>query len=209
MRALVCKAYGTPEDLVIETVDDAVAGEDDVLIDVVAAGVNFPDLLTIAGKYQVKTPPPFIPGNEAAGIVAAVGERVTRFKPGDRVAAYRIGGAFAEKFAVRQNNVVRLPDALSLEQGAGFTVTFGTSYHALRQSANLKAGETLLVLGASGGVGIAAVQLGKALGARVIAAVSHREKAEFTRRAGADEAIDYVAESLRGPREGTHRGTRS
>ena len=160
MRALTCKAWGPVSDLVIEDHDDPVADADEVVIDVRAAGINFPDILVIAGQYQDKIPPPFIPGNEASGIVSAVGANVSRYKVGDKVIIAPRGGAFAEKCKVHQNAVMPLPDALSFEQGAGYAVTYGTSYHALKQSADLQPGETLLVLGAAGGVGIAAVQIG-------------------------------------------------
>ena len=149
MRALVCREYGPPESLVIEEHDDPVPGPDQVCIDVAAAGINFPDVLSIAGEYQVKTPTPFVPGNEAAGIVAAVGEGVTRYAVGDKVIVNCTGGAFAEKCVAAVNTTALLPDDLSFEQGAGFSVTYGTSAHALRQSANLKPGETVLVLGAA------------------------------------------------------------
>ena len=191
MRALVCKEYGPPESMVIEEHDDPVPGKGQILVDVHAAGINFPDVLSIAGKYQVKTPTPFIPGNEAAGVVEAVGESVTQFKVGDKAIINTMGGAFAEKCVADVHMCVPLPDELSFEQGAGFTVTYGTSYHALKQSADLKPGETVLVLGAAGGVGITAVEIAKAMGARVIAAASSDKKLEFAKSAGADETVNY------------------
>jgi NADPH2:quinone reductase len=191
MRALVCKEYGPPESLVIEEQDDPVPGPGQVCIDVAAAGINFPDVLSIAGKYQVKTPTPFIPGNEAAGVVAAIGDGVTRYKIGDKVIINSTGGAFAEKCVASELTTAPLPDDLSFEQGAGFSVTYGTSAHALKQSANLQPGETVLVLGAAGGVGITAVEIAKAMGAKVIAAASSDAKLEFARSAGADETINY------------------
>ncbi len=197
MRALTCKAWGPVSDLVIEEWDDPLPGDEDVVIDVKAAGINFPDILIIAGKYQDKIPPPFIPGNEASGAVSAVGADVSRFKIGDKVIVAPRGGAFAEKCKVHQNAAMPLPDALTFEQGAGYAVTYGTSYHALKQCADLQSNETLLVLGAAGGVGITAVQIGKAMGARVIAAASSDEKLEFARAAGADEVINYSERSLR------------
>ncbi len=197
MRALVCKEYGPPETLVIEEMDDPVAGAGQVLIDVAAAGINFPDVLSIAGKYQVKTPPPFVPGNEASGTVSAVGAGVTRYSVGDKVIINSKGGAFADKCVADQNMTMPLPDGLNFELGAGFTVTYGTSYHALRQSADLKAGETVLVLGAAGGVGISAVEIAKSMGARVIAAASSDEKLEFAKQSGADEAINYSTQDLK------------
>lgn len=197
MRALVCNEYGPPESLRIEEHDAPVAGNSQVLIDVAAAGINFPDVLSIAGKYQVKTPTPFVPGNEAAGIVTGVGDDVTRYAVGDRVIVNSLGGAFAEQCVADQNATMRLPEGLSFEQGAGFSVTYGTSYHALVQSADLQAGETVLVLGAAGGVGITAVEIAKALGARVIAAASSDEKLEFARDAGADDLINYSTQALK------------
>jgi len=191
MRALVCKEYGPPESMVIEEHDDPVPGEGQVLVDVAAAGINFPDVLSIAGKYQVKTPTPFVPGNEAAGVVSQLGEGVTEFAVGDKVIINTMGGAFAEKCVADVRTTAPLPDDLNFEQGAGFSVTYGTSAHALKQSANLQPGETVLVLGAAGGVGITAVEIAKAMGARVIAAASSDEKLEFAASAGADETINY------------------
>jgi NADPH2:quinone reductase len=153
--------------------------------------------LIVAGKYQDKKTPPFVPGNEAAGTVSAVGSGVTRTKPGDRVIVMPRGGAFAEKCVVDESAVTPLPDGLSIEQGAGFGVVYGTSYHALKQSAALKAGETLLVLGAAGGVGLAAVAIGKAIGARVIAAVGSDDKAAICREQGAQAVINYETQDLR------------
>ncbi len=196
MRALVCKEYGPPESLVIDDIDDPVPGDGQILVDVAAAGINFPDVLIVAGTYQVKTPPPFVPGNEAAGTVAAIGEGVTRFAVGDKVVITTRGGAFAEKCVADEHSAAPLPDALNMEQGAGFAVTYGTSYHALKQSADLQPGETVLVLGAAGGVGITAVEIAKAMGARVIAAASSDEKLEFAASAGADETINYSEKPL-------------
>ncbi|MGI9271834.1 MAG: NADPH:quinone oxidoreductase family protein [Woeseiaceae bacterium] len=191
MRALVCHEYGPPENLTIEEMDDPVAGDGEVLIDVAAAGINFPDVLTIAGTYQVKAPLPFIPGAEAAGTITAIGEGVTRFSVGDKVIVATRGRAFAEQCVSREETTMMLPEGLNFEQGAGFSVTYGTSYHALKQSAKLQPGETVLVLGAAGGVGITAVEIAKAMGARVIAAASSDEKLEFAKSAGADELINY------------------
>lgn len=198
MRALVCKELGPADKLVIETRPDPVAGAGEVLVRVHAAGINFPDLLVIQGLYQVKVEPPFIPGNEAAGVVLSIGDGVTRYKTGDRVIIMpEVGGAFAELCAVPQERVIPMLDQLDFEQAAGFTITYGTSYHALKQSAKLQPGETVLVLGAAGGVGITAVECAKAMGARVIAAASSEVKLEFARSAGADETINYSQESLR------------
>lgn len=197
MRALICKAYGPVEDLVFEEWDDPQPGDREIVIDVAAAGINFPDILGIAGQYQDKTPTPFIPGNEASGVVTSIGKDVKRFAIGARVIVSPRGGAFAEKCKVNENLAMQLPDSLSFEQGAGYTVAYGTSYHALKQCAKLNAGETLLVLGAAGGVGATAVELGKAMGARVIAAASSQAKVDFARAAGADDSIDYSLQNLR------------
>ncbi|HET6565691.1 MAG TPA: NADPH:quinone oxidoreductase family protein [Xanthomonadales bacterium] len=197
MKALVCREYGPPESLVLEEMPDPVAGPGEVLVDVAAAGMNFPDVLSIAGKYQVKTPPPFIPGNEAAGTVIALGEGASRYKIGDQVILLPRNGAFASRCTVSQDMIMPVPEGLSLEQAAGFSVTYGTSYHALKQSAELQKGETLLVLGAAGGVGIAAVELGRVMGAKVIAAASSDEKVAFAMAAGADHGINYNEVSMR------------
>lgn len=198
MRALVCKEYGPPSNLVLEECPAPRPGAGEVLVGIHAAGINFPDLLVIAGQYQVKTPLPFIPGSEASGVVMATGEGANRYAPGDRVMILTgNGGAFAEQSVVRESMCQPLPAGISFEQGAGFTITYGTSYHALVQCARLQPGETILVLGAAGGVGITAVEIAKALGARVIAAASSNEKLAFARAAGADEGINYSHESVK------------
>lgn len=197
MRVLLCEAFGPPERLVIAERPEPEPGPGQVRVRVHAAGINYPDLLMISGQYQVRTPPPFVPGYEAAGVVEAIGEAVTRFAPGDRVIAKPGGGAFADKCLADEALCTPLPEVMSFEQGAGFTVAYATSYHALRQGTELRAGETLLVLGAAGGVGITAVEIGHALGARVIAAASSAEKLDFARAAGADETIDYRRTPLR------------
>jgi len=197
MKALVCREYGAPEALVLEEMPDPVAEAGEVLVDVAAAGMNFPDVLSIAGKYQIKTPPPFIPGSEAAGTIIALGEGANRYKIGDQVILLPRNGAFASRCAVSQDMVMPVPQGLNLQQAAGFSVTYGTSYHALKQSAELRAGETMLVLGAAGGVGITAVEIGKAMGANVIAAASTDEKVAFALAAGADHGINYNQTSLR------------
>jgi NADPH2:quinone reductase len=197
MRALVCREYGSFEDLVIEEWDDPVPGDGEIVFDVKAAGLNFADILGIAGKYQVREPLPFIAGNEAAGIVSAIGPGVTTFKPGDRIIGALRGGAFAEKSVVAEGAALPLPEALDFAQGAALTVAYGTSYHALKQGARLQEHETVLVLGAAGGVGYAAVDLAKAMGARVIACASSDEKLAFARQGGAHDGINYTTESLR------------
>jgi NADPH2:quinone reductase len=197
MKALLCKSLGLPDTLACEDVADPVPGPGQVVVDMKAAGVNFPDALMIQGKYQFKPPLPFAPGAELAGVVSAVGEGVRNAKVGDRVIGSCPYGAFAEKVVVRASHLIPLPKGISFEVGASFTLAYGTSYHALKGRAGLKAGETLLVLGAAGGVGLAAVQIGKALGARVIAAASTPEKLAVCRENGADELIDYATEDLR------------
>ena len=191
LKTVLCKAYGPPEDLVLEEVPAPTPNEGQVLVDVKATALNFPDVLMIEGKYQSKPPFPFAPGGEIAGEVAAVGEGVSGYAPGDRVFAGIGHGGFAEQVVVAADRLRRIQDGMSFEQAAGISTTYGTSYYALKQRAALQPGETLLVLGAAGGVGLAAVELGKAMGARVIAAASTAEKLEATRQAGADELIDY------------------
>ncbi len=172
-------------------------GPGEVLIEVRAAGVNFPDVLLSHGKYQFKPPVPFVPGGEAAGVVRAVGAGVSSLAPGDRVAATMIHGAFAERIVVPELAVAKLPDAVSFEVGAATLLAYATTIHALVDRASLKAGETLLVLGAAGGVGSAAVSIGKLLGARVIAAASSDEKIAFCKEQGADEGVVYGREDLK------------
>ena len=197
MRALVCEKYGSPDDLALRELDDPVAGPGEILVDIKAAGLNFPDVLVIGGQYQVKTPPPFIPGHEAAGTVAGVGEGAGRFNVGDKVIITPAAGAFAERCAVPEQLAMPVPNGLDFAQAAGFTITYSTSYHALRQHAGLQDGETVLVLGAAGGVGITAVEIAKALGARVIAAASTDDKLEFAKSAGADETVNYAEASIK------------
>ncbi len=197
MRALVCRDYGPPESHSIVDCDDPVPGDNDVAFDVKAAALNFADILSMAGQYQVKAPLPFIAGNEAAGVVTAVGKNVTQFRPGDRIIGALRGGGFAEKSIVPELAALAVPDELGFEQAAAYSVAYGTGYHAFKQSARLQAGESVLVLGAAGGVGYAAVELAKAMGATVIAAASSREKLDFAAKAGADEFIDYSSQSLK------------
>ena len=176
MRALVCNEYGPPESLRIENLDDPEPGDKEVIVDVHAAGINFPDILVFAGKYQVKFDPPFVPGYEASGVISAVGSNVKRYSVGDKVIATPMGGAFAERLTVDENQVFPLPEMLDFEQGAGFPITYCTSYHALKDCARIKAGETLLILGAAGGVGTTAIEIAKSMDVRVIAAASSAEK---------------------------------
>lgn len=198
MKAVICKEHGLPEKL--ELTNDwpePEVGEHDVLIDVQAAGLNFPDVLMIQGKYQMQPDMPFIPGGECAGVVEAVGAKVTRYKVGDKVLSAGGSGAFCKKIAVHEFGVFAMPETLSFEQAAGISITYFTSYYALKQRANLQAGETLLVLGAAGGVGTTAVELGKLMGARVIAAASSDEKLELCKKLGADEVINYSEVGLK------------
>ncbi|MBO9550551.1 NADPH:quinone oxidoreductase family protein [Pseudomonas sp.] len=197
MKAVLCKTLGPARDLVLEDVASPVPKKNEILLDVQAAGVNFPDTLIIEGKYQFQPPLPFSPGGEAAGVVAAVGERAGNFKVGDRVMALTGWGAFAEQVAVPFYNVMPIPEHMDFATAAAFGMTYGTSMHALKQRGQLQPGETLLVLGASGGVGLAAVEIGKAMGARVIAAASSAEKLAVAKAAGADELIDYSQASLK------------
>ena len=197
MRALLCTELGPASRLSVQEVDDPIPGEGEVVVDVAAAGINFPDTLIIEGKYQLKPELPFSPGGEAAGTVAAVGAGVTGVVPGDRVIALSSHGAFAEKWRIDASAVVPIPPGLDMVHAAAFGLTYGTSYHALKDRAMLQPGETLLVLGAAGGVGSAAVELGKAMGARVIAAASTAEKLEWASDMGADETIDYSTEDMR------------
>ncbi len=197
MKAILCKQYGPPESLVVEDLPDLVPGAGRVVVDVHAAGVNFPDTLIIEGKYQFKPPLPFSPGGECAGVVRAVGPGVTNVEVGDRVIAMTISGAYAEQALADAGALVPMPPGLDFPTAAAFTMTYGTSYHALADRAALARDETLLVLGASGGVGLAAIEIGKALGARVIAAASSAEKLAICREHGADEFIDYAREDLR------------
>ncbi|MEE4695918.1 NADPH:quinone oxidoreductase family protein [Pseudomonas alliivorans] len=197
MKALLCKAFGPASTLVLEDIPAPDIKKNEILLDVRAAGVNFPDTLIIEGKYQFKPPFPFSPGGEAAGVISAVGEKVTHLKPGDRVMALTGWGSFAEQVAVPNYNVLPIPESMDFTVAAAFSMTYGTSMHALKQRANLQPGETLLVLGASGGVGLAAVEIGKALGARVIAAASSAEKLDVAKNAGADELINYTDTNLK------------
>ncbi|HYD96892.1 MAG TPA: NADPH:quinone oxidoreductase family protein [Noviherbaspirillum sp.] len=197
MKAIVCKSWGLPETLTVEDLPDVVPGPGQVAIDVHAAGVNFPDVLIIQNKYQFKPELPFTPGSELAGVVRAVGEGVKRFKAGDKVLAFVSLGAFAQQIAVPEPAVVPLPPGLDFDTAASFTLTYGTSHHAVVDRAQLKAGETMLVLGAAGGVGLAAIEIGKALGARVIAAASTDEKLAVCKEHGADATINYTTQDLR------------
>lgn len=197
MKALLCEEHGPPESLAMREVAVPKPGPGEVLIRVHAAGLNFPDSLIIANKYQFKPALPFSPGAELSGTIAALGERVDGFKASQRVSALTNWGAFAEFVVAKASQTTPVPDGVDLDVAAAISMAYGTSHHALRQRANLQLGETLLVLGASGGVGLAAVELGKAMGARVIAAASSEEKLDIARRHGADETVNYAETDLK------------
>ena len=197
MKALLCKAFGPASSLQLEDIPSPTPKANEVLLDVHAAGVNFPDSLIIQGKYQFKPPFPFAPGGEAAGVISAVGDKVSQYRVGQRVMALTGWGSFAEQVCVPAYNLLPMPDGMDFASAAAFGMTYGTSMHALKQRGNLQPGETLLVLGASGGVGLAAVEIGKAMGATVIAAASSAEKLEVARQAGADQLINYREQSLK------------
>jgi len=197
MRAVRCHELIGPEGLRVDELPEPDAGSGEIVIDVKAAGVNFPDVLITQGKYQFKPEPPFIPGGEVAGIVRKVGAGVTEFSVGDRVAATMLFGAFAEQVASPAAGAVKLPDGVSFEIGAATLLTYLTTMHALVDRAKLREGDKLLVLGAAGGVGTAAIEIGKCLGATVIAAASSADKLEYCRAHGADETIDYAKEDLK------------
>lgn len=196
MKALQCVELGGPEKLIVTEVDDPIIADEHLIIDVKSASVNFPDVLMIQGLYQFQPPMPFIPGGESAGIVSEVGAGVEGFSVGDKVFAATGVGGICEKILAHKSNVRLIPEKMDFEIAAALSVTYGTSIYALKQRANLKAGETLLVLGASGGVGLATVQLGKAMGAKVIAAASTQEKVDICIENGADEGFIYPSGNL-------------
>ena len=197
MKAVVCNAWGLPDTLVVEELPEPQPGPGQVTLDVMAAGVNFPDVLIIQGKYQFKPELPFTPGSELSGVVRAVGDGVVSFKEGDKVIAFTAHGAFAQQIVVPAQSLMHMPPGMDFDTAAAITLTYGTSHHAVVDRAALKAGETMLVLGAAGGVGLAAIEIGKALGARVIAAASSEEKLAVCREHGADATINYTSEDLR------------
>ena len=191
MKAVRCKAWGLPETLVVEELPGLLAAAGEVVIEVKAAAVNFPDVLIIQGKYQVKPALPFTPGSELAGVVSSVGDGVGHVKVGDRVIAFVAQGAFAAQAVAPAASVMPMPPGMEFDTAAAITLTYGTSHHAIVDRAALKAGETMLVLGAAGGVGLAAIEIGKALGATVIACASTDEKLAVCREHGADATINY------------------
>ncbi|WP_432379595.1 NADPH:quinone oxidoreductase family protein [Duganella sp. P38] len=197
MKAVVCEAWGNPDALAVKELQDLEAGAGEVVIDVHAAGVNFPDVLIVQGKYQFKPALPFVPGSEVSGVIRSVAADVTTFKPGDRVIAFVPTGGFGQQLLAPAQAVIPMPPAMEFDTAAAITLTYGTSYHAIIDRAKLEAGENMLVLGAAGGVGLAAIEIGKALGARVIACASTDEKLEVCRQHGADVLINYSKEDLR------------
>lgn len=197
MRAMLCKAFGPIDDLALEDVPSAQLAAGEVRIKVAACGVNFPDVLIVEGKYQFKPDRPFAPGGEVSGTIVEVGADVTAFKVGDAVMATTLWGGFAEEVVTTPDRLLRRPPTMDEITAGGFALTYGTSYHALVQRAAIQPGETLLVLGAAGGVGVAAIQIAKALGARVIAAAGSADKLDFAREQGADELVNYAEDGYR------------
>jgi NADPH2:quinone reductase len=197
MKAVVCTSFGPPEKLVFETLPDPRASSGQAVVDVKACGVNFPDTLIIEGKYQFRPDPPFSPGGEVAGVVSEVGAGVSGVEVGDRVVALMPWGGYAEKIVADAARLIPIPDGVDFVNAAAIMTTYGTTIYALADRAQLQKGETLLVLGAAGGVGLAAVQLGKLMGARVIAAASSPDKLETCKKNGADLVVDYAAEDLK------------
>ncbi|MDH7446629.1 NADPH:quinone oxidoreductase family protein [Aquimarina sp. 2201CG14-23] len=197
MEAIVCKQFGPPSNLTIEDIKSPKAKEKEVVVTVKACGVNFPDTLIVQGLYQFKPELPFTPGSDIAGVVKEVGADITHVKPGDEVFGFVMHGGYAEEVVVPGNACFKKPPMMDFPIAASFMMAYGTSYHALKDRAKLKKGETLLVLGASGGVGLAAVELGKLMGAKVIAAASSEEKLQLCKEYGADEVINYQNEDLK------------
>ena len=197
MKALLCTRYGGPDDLSVADIPDPAPGPGEAVATIHTAALNFFDTLIIAGKYQIKPEMPFSPAAEFAGTVERLGTGVTSLKAGDRVLGYIGYGAARERVAAPVAQLVKIPDALDFDHAAGLCVTYGTTLHALKDRAHLKSGETLAVLGASGGVGLAAVELGKVMGARVIACASSDDKLEFARKHGADDGINYATKDLK------------
>ena len=197
MKAVLCKQFGPPESLVVEDVPSLKPGPGEVVVSMRAASVNFPDVLIIQNKYQFKAPLPFSPGSEMSGVVKEIGEGVKNVKPGDRVMAVTTYGSFAEEVKTESSRLLPIPEGMDFKSAAAFLLTYGTSDHALRDRAQLKSGETLLILGAAGGVGVSAIEIGKILGAKVIACASSAEKLAVCREHGADETINYSTEDMR------------
>ncbi len=197
MKAVVARAYGPPESLAVEDLPSLEPKPGEVVVAVHAAAVNFPDTLMIEDRYQIKPPLPFSPGGEVAGTVQALGAGVTGWRPGDRVIAACRWGGFAEEVLTTPDRLVAIPQGVSMEAAAALLITYGTTHYGLQERALLRAGETLLVLGAAGGTGLSAIELGKLMGARVIAAASSEEKLALCRERGADATINYAQQDLR------------
>lgn len=197
MKAILCKQPGGPDDLTLETIPDPQAGPGQAIVKVAAAGLNFFDTLIIAGKYQVKPPFPFSPAAEFSGLVESIGPGVSNVKIGDRVLGYQGYGCARERIAVKAEKLVMVPDNLDFDHAAGLSITYGTTIHALKDRGKLQAGETLAVLGAAGGTGLAAIEIGKLMGARVIACASSDEKCAFAKQHGADDTINYATADLK------------
>ncbi|MBQ4822550.1 NADPH:quinone oxidoreductase family protein [Aquimarina sp. MMG016] len=197
MKAIICKEFGPPSSLILDEVKNPKPKDKEVIVTVKACGVNFPDTLIIQGLYQFKPNLPFTPGSDIAGVVKEVGSGIKHVKPGDEVFGFVMHGGYAEEVVVPGNACFQKPPMMDFPVAASFMMAYGTSYHALKDRAKLQEGETLLVLGASGGVGLAAVELGKLMGAKVIAAASSDEKLQLCKEYGADEVINYTAEDLR------------
>ena len=196
MRAVICHAWGPVDDLTVEDVAPPAPGPGEVLIAVRASGVNYADAIMVAGRYQTRPPLPFSPGLETAGVVTRCGDDVTRFRPGDRVMAMLAHGGLAELALAEESDTFAIPDGMGFEDAGAFPVAYISSHVAIRWQGRLETGETLLVLGAAGGVGLTAVEIGKAMGARVIAAASTAEKLAVARERGADDVVDYATEHL-------------
>ncbi len=198
MKAVVCKEFGAPEALVVEELDDPTAGEGELLVEVKASAVTFPDTLMLEDRYQFHPTPPYVPGGEVAGLVTAVGDGVDGWSVGDRVVGgLGTTGGYAEMSAIPAKSARRLPDSVEFEIATGLNYAYGTTLYALKHRAELQSGETMLVLGAGGALGVSAVELGKLLGARVIAAASTEEKLDLCRARGADDTINYSTENLK------------
>jgi NADPH:quinone reductase len=197
VKAIVCNRFGGPDVLEVTDIDEPVAGADQVVVEVAACAINFPDLLMIQDLYQFKPGLPFVPGSEVAGVIRSTGSGVTAFNTGDRVIGSATTGGLAERAVLPAGRLVGVPDGIGMDQAAGLIYAYGTAHHALRDRAAIQPGETLLVLGAAGGVGLAAVELGRLMGARVIAAASTQEKLDLCLKRGADESINYATEDLK------------
>ena len=197
MKAVLCASFTGPADLRVGEIDEPKPAGDDILIDVHAASVSFMDQLLVSGLYQMRPPTPFVPGTEASGVVVAIGDKVTAFAPGDRVACSAWTGGYAERMIAKESKSVRLPDGVAFEAAATVLHNYGTAWYALVERARAQRGETLLVTGAAGGVGLAAVDLGRHLGLRVIAGVGSDDKAALVREYGASEIVNYRSEDLR------------